>query len=315
MNRIPSWNNTSQFALNHTADVNAQNTDLTTRLHWACYFGRLELARELLKHGARTNAESICGETPLHLVSRGQFDSQESVCIAQLLLDRGANVDAQDKAGITPLHLASYYGKLDIVRALLSQGARVNMKGELGQTALHLVLDGNRSGRDAVGIVHLLLENGADVNAQDNNNETPLNLACNHGKLAIGRALLIRGANANAANIRGQTLLHMLSLWRLPSWSVEPLVGILVDCGVDVNAQDKDNETPLHTAQRNQRSDIVRRLLDKHADWRVKNNKGEIPSQLRVCDQWSCQCLAYIDYGVPHQQKYEDILGDFRFCN
>jgi ankyrin repeat protein len=141
--------------------------DLTTHLHSACYFGKLEMAREALDQGARSNAENIRGETPLHLVSRGQYDSQEGgVGIVQLLLGRGANVNAQDKGHMTPLHLACYYGKLEIVRALLSHGASVNTKGELGQTALHLVLDGNRSGPDGVGIVRLLLEHGADVNAK-----------------------------------------------------------------------------------------------------------------------------------------------------
>ena len=257
--------------------------DLTTHLHWACYFGRFELARVLLKHGARTNAENIRGETPLHLVSRGQNDSQEGVGVVQLLLGRGANVNAQDKGQITPLHLASYYGRLDIVRVLLSHGASVNTKGELGLTALHLVLDGNRSGQDGIRIVRLLLENGADVNAQDSNNEKPLHLACNHGKLAIGRVLIIQGANANAANIRNQTPLDMLSLW---PWQVEDkleLVEILGDGGADVNARDKDHETPLHMAYRNNMLDIACRLLSyTNADASAKYNKGQTPIQLRV---------------------------------
>jgi ankyrin repeat protein len=59
--------NVSWFSLDRTVYANAQNTDLITHLHWACYFGRLELARGLLKHGARENAENIRGETPLHL--------------------------------------------------------------------------------------------------------------------------------------------------------------------------------------------------------------------------------------------------------
>jgi ankyrin repeat protein len=260
--------------------VNVQNADLTTHLHWACYFGRLELARELLQCGARANAENIRGETPLHLVSRGQHDTQEGVGVVQLLLSCGANVNAQDKGQITPLHLACYYGKIYIARVLLSHGARVNTKGELGQTALHLVLDGNRSGRGAVGIVRLLLEHGADVNAQDSNDETPLHLASNYWKLAIGRVLLIHGANANAANTRGQTPLHMLSLWPWGAEDVLRFVGILVDGGANVDARDKDHETPLHTAYRNNRHEIADRLLWKGADQGAKNNKGETPIQL-----------------------------------
>ena len=247
-----------------------QNMDLTTHLHSACYLGKLERAREALGHGAGSNAENIRGETPLHLVSRGQYDSQDQeggVGIVHLLLGRGANINAQDNGHMTPLHLACYYGKLEIVRALLSHDASVNTKGELGQTTLHLVLDGNRCGRDTLGIVRLLLENGADVNAQDSNNETPLHLACNYGKLGIGRVLLIHGANANAANICGQTPLHLLSMRPYVKDECPGLfVGILVNGGADVNARNNDNETPSQTACRNDRFDIVDRLFNKRAD-------------------------------------------------
>ena len=265
-------------SLDRTAYAYAQNTDLINHLHWSCYFGRLEMARELLDHGENPNAENIRGETPLHLVSRGQ-NSQEGV--VQLLLERGANINTQDMCDMTPLHLASYYGRLEIVRVLLRHGARIDVKDNRGQTPLHLVLEGNRSvGRDSIRIVRLLLEHGADMNAQDDDNDTPLHLASSFGKLAIVRVLLVHGANANAANIRRQTPLHILSLW---PWCVEYepwLVQILVDGGADVNARDKDHETPLHTAYRNNRLDIAKCLRQRGADEDAKNNKGETPIQL-----------------------------------
>jgi cytohesin len=254
--------------------------DLTAHLHSACHFGSLEIAQEALDHGARSLAENARGETPLHLVSRGQYDTQEGgVGIIHLLVGRGANVNAQDKGHMTPLHLACYNRKLEIVRALLSHGASVNAKGELGKTALHLVLDGNRSSPDGVRIVRLLLEHGADVNANDSEHKTPLHLASNYWESAIGRVLLIHGANPNAANTWGQTPLHMLSLWPYVE-DESRLVGTLVDGGANVNARDDDNDTPLHTAAYTGRLDIVKCLLKRDADDGAKNNKGETPIQL-----------------------------------
>jgi ankyrin repeat protein len=205
----------------------------------------------------------------LHLVSRGQYDSQEgAVGIVRLLLGHGANANAEDKGHMTPLHLACYYGKLEIARILLSHSASANTKGERGQTALHLVLDGNRSGPDGVGITRLLLENGADVNANDGSQETPLHLASKYGKFAIGRVLLIHGANANAVNIRGQTPLHTLSLCPYDELDDgdDRFVDILVDGGADLDARDKDDETPLETADR-YRPDIAESLKEYVPRW------------------------------------------------
>ena len=246
--------------------MNVQNNNSTTHLHSACYFGRLETARELLHHGANPDAENIRGETPLHLVSRGQYGAQEvGVGVVQLLLGRTANVNAQDKCCMTPLHLACYYGRLEIARALLCHGAGANSKNKLGQSPLHLVLESNRSDLDYLGIVHLLLEHRADVNAQDDYDESPLHLASNYGKLAIGRELLIHGANCSAKNIWGETPLHVLSTrpWRFDD--VFRFAEILVDGGADVNARDKAHETPLHIAFRNNRLDIAQCLLKSGA--------------------------------------------------
>ena len=78
----------------------------------------------LFDHGATANVENEKGETPLHLVSRGKYDSEQTgVDIVRLLLERGADVNSKDKNQDTPLHKAVCEGRLEIERILLDHGA------------------------------------------------------------------------------------------------------------------------------------------------------------------------------------------------
>ncbi|KAN0130581.1 hypothetical protein V8E53_011667 [Lactarius tabidus] len=50
--------------------------------------------------------------------------------------------------------------------------------------------------------------------------------------------------------------------------------------GADVNARDKDGETPPHMAHHNNRLEVAQYLLNSGADEGAKNNKVETPFQL-----------------------------------
>ena len=191
-------------------DVNARMKDKTTPLHIAAFNGRLEIAQVLLDHGANANAMDEWGETPFHLVSEGEYDSQEhSIGIAWLLLEHGVDVNAQKKDKATPLHSAALNGRLEITQVLLDHGASANEKDELGETPLHLVSQGEYESQDhGVGIARLLLEHNADVHAPNKYNNTPLHLAALYGKLEIAQVLLDHGASPNVENERGETPLH-----------------------------------------------------------------------------------------------------------
>ena len=252
-----------------------------TPLHSASFYGRLDIARFLLDHGATANAEDPFGRTPLHLVTKGEYNSeQDRVRIAQLLLDRGADVNAQTEYGATPLHLASYLGRIDIARLLLDRGARANSKGRKGRTPLHCVAQGRHLYFTDFGVhvTQLLLERGADANAPDEDKRTPLHLASSHGKVEIAQVLLDGGASVNSIGVQGQTPLHVVANGSSRDDESSVLIAqLLLERGADVNMPDGAKDTPLHLASNSGQIKMVEVLLNAGANARAKNAQDQSP--------------------------------------
>jgi ankyrin repeat protein len=192
----------SHLLLERGVDIHSQDKDRDTALHLAAFSGKLEIAKLLIDSGANMTAENEHGEIPLHLVSRGQYISQENgVGIVQLLLERGVDVNAPDRHQNTSLHFASSLGRLEIARILLDRGAKASSENDRTQTPLHLVSQGGYWFQDdGPGVAKLLLEGGADMHAQDEDHATPLYLACYHGRSDIARVLLEYDAKGQAEN-------------------------------------------------------------------------------------------------------------------
>ena len=255
--------------------------DHRTPLHSASLYGRLDIVRFLLDHGATSNSEDKFGRTPLHLVVKGECNSnleQDRVRTTQLLLDRGADVNAQTENGATPLHLASYLGRVDIARVLLDRGASANSKGRKGRTPLHCVAQGRHlySMDDGMHVAQLLLERGADANAPDEDKRTPLHLASSHGNVEIAQVLLDGGASANSLDIQGQTPLHVVANGSSRD-DESNFAQLLLDRGADVNAPDDAKETPLHLASKSGRIKTLQVLLNAGANARAKNAQDQSP--------------------------------------
>ncbi|HEY8504776.1 MAG TPA: ankyrin repeat domain-containing protein, partial [Gemmataceae bacterium] len=81
---------------------------------------KMEMAAVLLKHGAKVNARTKRGLTPLHLAK-----SEE---VAALLLEHGAKLDARAKDGSTPLHRAAEAGNRPVAELLITKGADLHAK-------------------------------------------------------------------------------------------------------------------------------------------------------------------------------------------
>jgi ankyrin repeat protein len=118
--------------LNRDSDASRQwSADGFTALHFAAFFNRSAIARELIQHGSDIDAiaRNPMKVTPLH--SAAAAHSGE---IVRLLLERGANPNARQQGGWTPLHAAAQDGDAEMVRALVEHHADPKATNDEGKT-------------------------------------------------------------------------------------------------------------------------------------------------------------------------------------
>jgi cytohesin len=123
---------------------------------------------------------------------------------------------------------------------------------------------------DMINATRLLLDHGANLNARDRDGNTLLHIAT--GRDNILEMLLDRGANADATGDRKRTPLHIAV-----DFSEAGSVNILLEHGANVNARDNMDITPLHFAARKKNVDISKLLLDRKANVEARDRHGNTP--------------------------------------
>jgi len=229
-------------------DVNAQQNDGMSALHWAVFYDRQATVKHLLSTGASVNVSNDYGIRPLTIACQNG-----SAAIVKLLLGNGADPNTRRDGDESAVSTASRTGSVGAVTALINAGASPNPRDHRGQTALmwaaaegnsevvKLLLNQNvdptetlRSGFSALTfairnghtvVAKLLLDAGMDVNQPMNvigekknrsgSGMSPLMLAIENGHFELALMLLESGANPNDDRT-GFAPLHALSWVRKP---------------------------------------------------------------------------------------------------
>jgi ankyrin repeat protein len=194
------------------ADANAATKAGRTALIIAAgRAGGIDAVRLLLAAGARVDTADQIGVTALENAAAGG-----DLATVRLLVEKGASVTVSDKAGFTPLHGAVAANDLVRVRLLLSKGADPNAANMFSGKVRHgnialtkmtpLILAAAHGSSD---MVSALLAGGGKVNVQDTRGMTPLMVAvaAQNRDLKVVRALLAAGADTNAADAYGDSVL------------------------------------------------------------------------------------------------------------
>ena len=172
-----------------------------TPLHWAVLTDRLPFTSFWLEAGVPPAATNLAGQTALHLAAAQNLPKQ-----VERLLAAHAPTAARDTSGRTPLDVAIQTGQPETIRLLLAEKS-VSPHPERGvATPLHqAAAEGNL-------ITLAAFANPTNIEARNELGLTPLHVAARAGQLGAAALLLDKGADINARDPNGSTVLHLILL-------------------------------------------------------------------------------------------------------
>jgi ankyrin repeat protein len=231
----------------------------------------------------------------------------------KVLLAAGADINQTTGYGWSPLLVATQNRYYKLAAYLLDHGADVNLGNTGGWTALYLATDNRniengdypvrKPDMDHLDFIKLLIDKGADVNHRvkdstetrtvftnqwlDENGATAFFRASQSGDVELMKLLLSKGADPKINTTLGVTPLHVAAGigWVegiTYEWSKESTleaVKMLIDLGLDVNAQADTGRVALHGAAHKGRADVIQVLYDHGAkldirDYGNTDNRG-----------------------------------------
>ena len=303
----------ARILIENGANVNVQvnqNTP-TPPLHLAIINNHFELVPLLLEKGAKTEVRDRLRETPLHhainkmheetieiLVKHKAdvnaaypsptsgitpflkvMENFQSSYIPKLMLCAGALVNVSHYyTEETPLHFAikQEHADEELVRMLIERGIEIDAKDCQDRTALHF----------AANYCHheislMLLKNGSNVNLKDSELKTPLHFAIESGSCAVIEYLIDYGANIKYLNTSTKdSPIHFAV--KQNSQIAEDVIKLLIEKGVEINAQDYLCRTPLHFAINNENEETALCLIRLGADVNLQDCEMKTPLHYAV---------------------------------
>jgi ankyrin repeat protein len=185
------------------------------------------------------------------------------------------NVNATLGSGETALHSAARLRGAEIGKLLLEAGAKVNALERSGEAPLFYAANAG-----SVEMARELIAHGADVNSTEAY-YTPLAAATLRGHLDVVKLLLAKGADPNLSGRGDRQTPVLVAVNPVSRRAVhDEILRVLIEAKADVNAVNKEGDTPLTLAVESRRAATVKMLLDAGASVAVQNRNKESPFRL-----------------------------------
>lgn len=244
--------------------------------------------KPVLSDGANPNIFDVVGIKTMNISTVG-FTPLHYACLycnsnnAKLLLEHGANVNLKSKdTNIPPIYevFSSPRGNAEsrykLARLLIEHGADVTAKGPGNHSLLQVAIKGNNK----LFANELLSEKKVDIHTLDIHGNNALTEAVAAADEDLIRKLFDAGV-APVIDKDGISLMHIAVIRDDVREGDMRVLDLLIDKGgYDINAVDKDGQSPLHYAAEQSSYAVVKKLLDLGADPRIRDNKGRTALQL-----------------------------------
>ncbi|KAI5456465.1 ankyrin repeat-containing domain protein [Mariannaea sp. PMI_226] len=238
--------------LDYGSSPDLKSREGKTALFEAISNGRVDIVQSLLDHGANPNLPG-----PKHMLWPATY---QTPCL-QAILKAGA--DPKKAPGI--LELATSVNNIESVRVLIKAGVDINAKKDGVYTPLCTSIRDDRP-----DIFHLLLSSGADPNCPAS--EYPAFKCITHNRLHFLPPLVAAGANLNSPKGIVETAVAVNNLQAL-NW--------LLDQGMNPNEKNPKGHSPLTTAIRENRAEMVDLLLARGADPHIRGQDWPVCMAVR----------------------------------
>ncbi len=252
-------------------------------------------------------------------------------------VDKGIDFNFKDNKKGIPIIEAAKSDKREVINLLINKEVDVNAKNADGKTALHHVR--------SVEMLELLIKAGADVNVIDNSGKTILHSAAENKRTNCLEFILNNTFLLNELDIEGNSaLFYALKSFNIINIGIflskkninidaihscfdniiynkdfDKIISSAIECGVDINMQDKHgnnllhkacaignertikfliskdinidalnelNQTPLFIAAQNEHVQAVKILLLESVSLIAKNSEGEVVLNLGEINQF-----------------------------
>ncbi|XP_042149428.1 protein phosphatase 1 regulatory subunit 12B [Ixodes scapularis] len=220
----------------------------------ACAAGDTAEVSRLLERGADINTTNVDGLTALH-----QACIDDNMAMVEFLVEHGCDPNLGDNEGWTPLHATASCGFVSVARYLIENGANVALVNNDGDLPIDIAESGEMEELLQAEIDRL----GVDCEAARNEEER---LMLEDAKQMLNSSRLLDKVHPKT----GATSLHVAA-----AKGYLKVMTLLIQAGVDLNAQDWDGWTPLHAASHWGQKGACRLLCDSLANMALPNHVGQ----------------------------------------